>query len=73
MSASYTLDEKFSRPVRPLAKRSRRRAPAHCVLTSEGLCKYIEDHTTTPEAALEFLHRHGCIWDKDGNVSVQPL
>ena len=72
MSAAYILDEKFSRPVRPLAKRSRRTSKPF-VLTSEGLRKYIEDHTKTLDATLEFLHRHGCIWDKDGNVSVQPL
>ena len=62
-----------ARPGSPSAEWSWRHPAKPFILTSEGLCKFIEDHTRTPQATIKFLRRLGCSWDKDGNVSVQPL
>lgn len=71
--AKYVLDERFARPVPPLAERARRRTSKPFVLTSEGLCKFIKDNTKTPDQTIEFLHDLGCTWDKDGKVTVHPI
>ena len=71
--AKYVLDERFARPVPPLAERSRRRTAKRFVLTSEGLGKFVSDNTKTTEQTIEFLHSLGCTWDKDGKVAVHPI
>ena len=62
------INERFSRPVRPI-----RRTTKPFSLTSEGLCGFIRERTKTLEDSIDFLHKAGCTWDKDGNVTVHPI
>lgn len=72
--ARYVIDERFARPVLPLAERGKgRKAKKPFVLTSEALCNFIRENTKTPKDTLEFLHDIGCTWDKDGRVTVHPI
>ena len=71
--AKSVIDERFARPVPPLAERTKRRVAKPFVLTSEGLCKFIRDNTKTPDQTIVFLHDLGCTWDKDGKVTVHPI
>ena len=69
----YVLDERFARPVPPLAEHSRGRTMKRFVLTSEGLRKFVSDNTKTTKQTREFLHSLGCTWDKDGKIAVHPI